>query len=43
MPGVRLHLYGKSPRPGRKMGHIGAVGETADAAVEQVLEARGKI
>ena len=21
-PGAHLHLYGKSPRPGRKMGHV---------------------
>lgn len=43
MPGVRLHLYGKSARPGRKMGHIGAVGLTPEEAVERVVEARGKI
>ena len=22
VPGAHLHLYGKSPRPGRKLGHI---------------------
>jgi 5-(carboxyamino)imidazole ribonucleotide synthase len=22
IPGAHLHLYGKSPRPGRKLGHI---------------------
>lgn len=22
MPGAHLHLYGKDPRPGRKLGHI---------------------
>jgi 5-(carboxyamino)imidazole ribonucleotide synthase len=29
-PAVKLHLYGKTePRPGRKMGHLTVVGETA--------------
>ena len=38
---VRLHLYGKSSaRPGRKMGHLSAVAESTDAALERVLEAR---
>lgn len=33
MPGVRLHLYGKStPRPGRKMGHLTATATDAAAA-----------
>ncbi|HEX6537166.1 MAG TPA: 5-(carboxyamino)imidazole ribonucleotide synthase [Gemmatimonadaceae bacterium] len=40
LPGVRLHLYGKTPRPGRKMGHMGAVGDTTDAAVALALRAR---
>jgi 5-(carboxyamino)imidazole ribonucleotide synthase len=40
VPGVRLHLYEKHrPRKGRKMGHLSAVGETADEAVELVLRA----
>jgi 5-(carboxyamino)imidazole ribonucleotide synthase len=39
--GVRLHLYEKSvPRPGRKMGHLSAIGETAEQAVLRVLQAR---
>jgi 5-(carboxyamino)imidazole ribonucleotide synthase len=38
--GVRLHLYEKlRPRKGRKMGHLSAVGATADEAVARVLEA----
>jgi len=38
IPGVRLHLYEKlRPRRGRKMGHLSAVGATADQAVERVL------
>ena len=26
LPGAHLHLYGKSPRPGRKIGHVTLVG-----------------
>lgn len=38
---VKLHLYGKSdPRPGRKMGHITALGETVAEAQERVIAAR---
>ena len=41
VPGVRLHLYGKiEPRPGRKMGHLTCTAESADRALELVLEAR---
>ena len=41
VPGVRLHLYGKSdPRPGRKMGHLTALAATAEEAVTKVAEAR---
>lgn len=41
VPGVRLHLYGKSqPRIGRKMGHLTAVAESAEEAVQRVTEAR---
>jgi 5-(carboxyamino)imidazole ribonucleotide synthase len=29
-PGLKVHLYGKSPRPGRKIGHVTALGESAD-------------
>jgi 5-(carboxyamino)imidazole ribonucleotide synthase len=39
-PGVRLHLYGKSEaRPGRKMGHLSASGDTAGAALRSALDA----
>jgi 5-(carboxyamino)imidazole ribonucleotide synthase len=27
VPGVHLHLYGKQPRPGRKLGHVTLVSE----------------
>jgi len=41
---VRLHLYEKSvPRPGRKMGHLSAIGETLQQAVDRVLEARATL
>ncbi|WP_313900635.1 5-(carboxyamino)imidazole ribonucleotide synthase [Edaphobacter flagellatus] len=41
VPGVRLHLYEKHrPRKGRKMGHLSAVGATADEAVAAVLQAQ---
>ncbi|MBM3755488.1 MAG: 5-(carboxyamino)imidazole ribonucleotide synthase [Acidobacteria bacterium] len=41
MPGVKLHLYGKtSARPGRKMGHLTAMGSTAEEAAATALAAR---
>ena len=40
-PTVKLHLYGKlAPRPGRKMGHIAALAETAQEAERIVRTAR---
>ena len=44
VPGVRLHLYEKhTPRTGRKMGHLSAIGPTANEALERVLEAKGRL
>ncbi len=44
VPGVGLHLYEKhTPRKGRKMGHLSAVGDTPEEAVARVLEARGRL
>jgi 5-(carboxyamino)imidazole ribonucleotide synthase len=41
VPGVRLHLYGKSEaRPGRKMGHLTALADSASEAVSRVETAR---
>ena len=38
---VKLHLYGKTdPRPRRKMGHLTAVGRTAQDAQDRVIAAR---
>jgi 5-(carboxyamino)imidazole ribonucleotide synthase len=31
LPGARVHLYGKEPRPGRKVGHVTLVGADAGA------------
>ena len=40
-PSVKIHLYGKSEqRPGRKMGHITAMANTAAEAVNAVSNAR---
>jgi 5-(carboxyamino)imidazole ribonucleotide synthase len=39
--GVKLHLYGKAePRPGRKMGHLTALGPDRGSALKTVLDAR---
>jgi len=44
VPGVRLHIYEKhTPRAGRKMGHLSAVGSTAKEALERVLEAKRRL
>ena len=40
-PEVKLHLYGKDdPRPGRKMGHLTALGRTTQEAQDRVIAAR---
>ena len=40
-PDVKLHLYGKDhPRPGRKMGHLTAMGRTVHEAQDRVIGAR---
>lgn len=44
IPEVKLHLYGKlAPRPGRKMGHITAIADTREQAVERVIAARRRL
>jgi 5-(carboxyamino)imidazole ribonucleotide synthase len=41
IPDVKLHLYGKpGPRVGRKMGHLTALADTVDEAVEKAVMAR---
>jgi 5-(carboxyamino)imidazole ribonucleotide synthase len=43
-PRVRLHLYGKrDARPGRKMGHISAIGATPQEAVEHAQQAMRRL
>lgn len=44
MPDVKLHLYGKrSPLAGRKMGHITALADTAQQAIDLALAARSRL
>ncbi|MEZ6068611.1 MAG: 5-(carboxyamino)imidazole ribonucleotide synthase [Planctomycetaceae bacterium] len=44
LPEVKLHLYGKQKaRPGRKMGHITALGETIEAAEQLARTARNHL
>jgi len=41
---VRVHLYGKRvARPGRKMGHLSAIGATPEEALQKVQEARARL
>ena len=39
VPGAQLRLYGKAPRPLRKVGHLMATADTSEAAVGRALEA----
>ncbi len=44
IPGARLHLYDKAPRPGRKLGHVNVIGANREAVmrgVEGVLALAG--
>jgi 5-(carboxyamino)imidazole ribonucleotide synthase len=42
--GTRLHLYGKKvARPGRKMGHLSAVGETPQQALQRARAAAARL
>jgi 5-(carboxyamino)imidazole ribonucleotide synthase len=44
LPNVTLHLYGKAdPRPGRKMGHLTALGDTPEEAARRAIEARDSL
>jgi 5-(carboxyamino)imidazole ribonucleotide synthase len=40
---AKLHSYGKSPRIGRKLGHITVVGGTQEVALDTALKARALI
>jgi 5-(carboxyamino)imidazole ribonucleotide synthase len=38
-PRLRVHLYGKEPRPGRKLGHVNAYGEDLDDCLQRARRA----
>jgi len=38
-PGAHVHLYGKGPRPGRKLGHVTLVGDDAAALYRRAWDA----
>ena len=38
-PGLRVHRYGKAPRPGRKVGHVNAYGDDLDDCLERARHA----
>ncbi|CAB4637322.1 MAG: 5-(carboxyamino)imidazole ribonucleotide synthase [Actinobacteria bacterium] len=40
---AKLHSYGKSPRIGRKLGHITVIGQTHESALATALQARAAI
>jgi 5-(carboxyamino)imidazole ribonucleotide synthase len=40
---VTVHLYGKTPRPGRKLGHVTATAETTREAIGHALDAANKL
>jgi 5-(carboxyamino)imidazole ribonucleotide synthase len=42
-PGVALRLYGKAPRPSRKLGHLLATAKTPREALRRVSEARRRL
>jgi 5-(carboxyamino)imidazole ribonucleotide synthase len=43
MPDARVHLYGKTERPGRKIGHINFLGDRADAEDPAKLRERAEL
>jgi 5-(carboxyamino)imidazole ribonucleotide synthase len=42
-PTAKVHLYGKAPRPGRKLGHVTVVGDDADDVVARAWRAAGAL
>ncbi|MBF4161831.1 5-(carboxyamino)imidazole ribonucleotide synthase [Nocardioides acrostichi] len=38
-PHLRVHLYGKAPRPGRKVGHVNAYGDDLEDCLERARHA----
>jgi 5-(carboxyamino)imidazole ribonucleotide synthase len=43
LPGIHVHLYGKSPRPGRKLGHVTALDQTVGRARERAATAAARL
>lgn len=40
---VSVHMYGKTPRPGRKLGHVTAIADTTDQAIKRALDAANEL
>jgi 5-(carboxyamino)imidazole ribonucleotide synthase len=40
-PNVKVHNYGKTPRPGRKVGHVTASGAVLDEVVQHARVTAG--
>ena len=40
-PGLKVHLYGKGVRPGRKIGHVTVFGDDLEALRERAAHATG--
>jgi len=40
LPAAKLHLYGKSPRKGRKLGHVNLIGDSMDDLLEMAESVR---
>jgi phosphoribosylaminoimidazole carboxylase PurK protein len=38
-PGIKVHLYGKEPRPGRKIGHVNVSGDDVDSLRDRARRA----
>ncbi len=43
VPGAHLHLYGKAPRPGRKLGHITVCADAWPALAEGLARLRAVV
>jgi 5-(carboxyamino)imidazole ribonucleotide synthase len=43
IPGTHLHLYGKEPRPGRKLGHVTVRADDPEELRERLAALRGAI
>ena len=41
--GVQIHLYGKRPKPGRKLGHVTATGDDMDQARDMARRAEAAL